>query len=122
MGQGMSSALRHRVDVVVQAGIDPESVLLDPSLDQGMTGQQSVRLLGALPRLTTLGHPVLVATSYEGAFGGLVARAPDERREASVVACAIAATLGARVFRVHDVRSVRGAVDLACAVTGPSVG
>jgi dihydropteroate synthase len=116
--EDVASTLTQLVDSAVRVGIDAESILVDPGLDLGKTWQQSVRLLGAVPRFAALGHPVLVAASNKIFLGELLGRETSERHDASVAACAIGAAAGARVFRVHDVRGARDAVDLACAATG----
>jgi dihydropteroate synthase len=40
----------------------------------------------------------------------------EERLEATIAACIVALERGARLFRVHDVRAVRRALDMADAI------
>jgi dihydropteroate synthase len=99
-----------------RVGLDEQRVILDPGIDLGKTWQQSLKLLACFDAFTVLGHPVLAAPSNKIFLGRLLNRGPADRGPATVAACALAVSLGARMVRVHDVHGVRDAVDLAAAV------
>jgi dihydropteroate synthase len=59
-----------------------------------------------LPRLTRLGHPVLVGTSRKGFIGRALDLPVQERLEGTAATVVWAVERGARIVRVHDVRQI----------------
>ncbi len=102
----------------VALGIDPASVLLDPTHDFGKNTWHSLHLLRCTPVLVALGHPVLMALSRKDFVGETLGLPVDERLEGTLAATAVAAWLGARVFRAHDVAATRRVLDLVASVRG----
>ncbi|WP_448059428.1 dihydropteroate synthase [Cellulomonas hominis] len=105
----------------VSLGIDPRSVLVDPTHDFGKNTWHSLHLVRRTEALVALGHPVLVALSRKDFVGETLGLAPEERLEGTLAATAVAAWLGARVFRAHDVRATRRVVDMVAAVRGDAL-
>ena len=68
--------------------------------------------------MTALGFPVLQALSRKDFVGETLDLPADERLEGSLAATAIAAWLGATVFRAHDVRATRRVVDMVASIRG----
>jgi dihydropteroate synthase len=99
------------IDDAVAAGVDPAKLIIDPGLGFAKTGQHNWALLHALPKLVTIGIPVLVGASRKRFLGTLLAgpdgavRPPDGRETATAVLSALAALHGAWGVRVHDVRA-----------------
>ena len=102
----------------VAAGVRPEGVLVDPTLDFGKTTRNSLRVLRATASVASLGHPVLQAISRKDFVGETLDLPADERLEGSLAATAVAAWLGATVFRTHDVRATRRVLDMVASVRG----
>jgi dihydropteroate synthase len=70
-----------------------------------------------LERLTALGFPVLVGPSRKRFIGEITGMAEPAKRVAGTVgACVAALDRGALLFRVHDVKPVRDALDVAWAI------
>jgi dihydropteroate synthase len=65
-----------------------------------------------------LGYPVLQALSRKDFVGEALGLEPDERLEGTLAATAVAAWLGATVFRAHDVRATRRVVDMVAVIRG----
>ena len=103
----------------VRAGVSPESVLVDPAHDFGKNTWQSLEVTRRLGELSGTGWPVLVAVSHKDFIGETLGLPVQQRGEGTLAAIAICAWLGARVFRVHDVRSTRAALDAVAALTQP---
>ncbi len=96
------------------AGVSDASIVLDPGLGFSKRTQHSTAMLAQLPRLVALGRPVLVGPSRKRFVGDLAGGLPpEERLEATLAACVVALLHGARLFRVHDPRPVRRALDVA---------
>lgn len=100
----------------VGLGVDPASVLVDATLDFGKTTWHSLHLLRRTPRIVQIGHPVLMAISRKDLVGETLDLPPEQRLEGTLAATSVAAWLGARVFRVHDVASTRRALDMVAAI------
>ena len=111
-------ALDERVLLAEKAGIPRERIVVDPGLGFGKTATESFELLARLDELDALGCPVLVGHSHKSMFDH-VDRTPDDRRDATVAATALAAERGADIVRVHDVAENRAAVDVQQAVDDP---
>jgi dihydropteroate synthase len=101
-----------------QAGIPAERILVDPTLDFGKTTAHSLRVLRHTGDLAALGYPVLQALSRKDFVGESLGLAPEDRLEGTLAATAIAAWLGATVFRAHDVRATRRVVDMVAVIRG----
>jgi dihydropteroate synthase len=110
--------LREGAERAVTAGIPAERVLVDPTLDFGKTTAHSLTLLRHTAAIVDLGYPVLQALSRKDFVGETLDLPPDDRLEGTLAATAVAAWLGATVFRAHDVRATRRVVDMVATIRG----
>lgn len=102
------------------AGVASEAIVLDPGIGFAKRGEHSVAVLRDLARVLALGRPVMVGASRKRFVGALTGVAyPPHRVHGSVGAHVAALARGARLFRVHDVRAHREALDVAWAILGP---
>jgi dihydropteroate synthase len=109
--------LRAQVDAALRAGIADECIVVDPGIGFSKRSEQSLALIAALPRLTAWGFPVLVGASRKRFIGELTGVAqPAERVHGTTGANVAALERGALLFRVHDVRAARQALDVAWAI------
>ncbi|SDL08312.1 dihydropteroate synthase [Tessaracoccus oleiagri] len=100
------------------AGVRPDGVLVDPTLDFGKRTIDSLALVRATDRIVALGHPVLQAISRKDFVGEALDLPVDDRLEGTLAATAIAAWQGATVFRAHDVRATRRVLDMVASIRG----
>jgi dihydropteroate synthase len=116
--------LHERVEAVIEGGIAPERIVVDPGLGFSKEAAHDLKLLAHLEELRALGHPLLVAASRKRFLGHVLAGdqgAPPPARErdaATAAVSAIAAHQGAWAVRVHEVRATADAVRVARAVEG----
>jgi dihydropteroate synthase len=68
--------------------------------------------------VVALGFPVLQALSRKDFVGETLDLPADDRLEGTLAATAVAAWLGASVFRAHDVRATRRVVDMVASIRG----
>jgi dihydropteroate synthase len=105
------------LDRLEQAGVDRERIAIDPGIGFGKRAHHSLVLLANLDRLARHGVPVMIGTSRKGFLAKVTG---DETREgqdrATAITTALAYTLGARAFRVHDVANSRDALAVAGAI------
>ncbi|WP_377269980.1 dihydropteroate synthase [Peterkaempfera sp. SMS 1(5)a] len=118
----VAKELQQRMEAVVEAGVRPSQVILDPGLGFAKNAAQDWALLGGLDALVALGRPVLVAASRKRFLGALLAdpatgepRPPRQRDDATAAVSALSAQAGAWAVRVHDVRASADAVRVVAA-------
>ena len=97
-------------------GCAPEQLVIDPGIGFGKSARGNLELIAGLDRLAELGRPILVGPSRKRFIGETLDLPVTERLEGTIAACLAALWRGARLFRVHDVRAVRRALDLAWAI------
>jgi dihydropteroate synthase len=99
------------------AGVERERIVLDPGIGFSKRGEHSLAVLSQLARLTRLGFPILVGVSRKRFIGEITGVAvPSERVAGTIGANVVALERGARLFRVHDVKPARHALDVAWAI------
>jgi dihydropteroate synthase len=110
------SDLQRAVDVARGRGCSREQIVVDPGIGFGKSAAGNLELIAGIGRLLDLGCPVLVGPSRKSFIGEILDVPLEERIEGTIAACLGALERGARLFRVHDVRQVRRALDLAWAI------
>lgn len=120
--QEVQGFLRARLKVLTEAGVSQGRILVDLGFGFGKTLEHNVTLMQALLQFAGLGAGVLVGVSRKRMIGELLGQQnPAERVHGSVGAAVFAATQGAAVLRVHDVRATREALTVFHALASPSV-
>jgi dihydropteroate synthase len=103
--------------LVERAGVERGRIALDPGVGFSKRSEHSLAVLAAIPRFAALGYPLVVGASRKRFIGELTGVSnPTERVEGTVGANVMALALGARIFRVHDVRATRHALDVGWAI------
>ncbi|MFB8025180.1 dihydropteroate synthase [Streptomyces sp. NPDC056465] len=116
--------LRERMEAVIEGGVAPEKLVIDPGLGFAKDAAQDLALVAHLDRLRELGRPLLVAASRKRFLGHVLAGGaatppPARERDAATAAVsALSAAAGAWAVRVHAVRPTADAVRVARAVEG----
>lgn len=101
-----------------QAGIQRRHLLLDPGFGFGKRLEHNLSLLKHLSHLVESGYPVLVGMSRKSMIGTVLDQPVEARLHGSVAAATLAAWLGAKVIRVHDVKATVEAMKMVAAVQG----
>lgn len=116
--------LARRVDAVIDAGVDPGCIVIDPGLGFGKRPEHNWPLLASLADVAALTRgrfPVLVGASRKRFLGNLLAGPDGTPRPfgdcdgATVAVTALAAAGGAWCVRVHQVPFNADAVRVAAA-------
>jgi dihydropteroate synthase len=108
--------LSERAERAMSAGVSPENIVLDPGIGFGKTLDHNLLLLKNLGDISVLGFPVLIGTSRKSFIGKLTSEDDAGGRVFGTVATSVLAyERGARLFRVHDVRANRDALEVAAA-------
>ena len=101
----ISRELKLRVEALLEAGISPQNLVLDPGLGFAKSEAHNWQMLGRLDELKALGFPLLVGASRKRFLTALL---PDDasiedRDNATVAVSVLAANAGVWGIRVHDV-------------------
>ena len=110
------AALEEAARRAVQAGVPWESIILDPGLGFGKTGEHNLALLRRLPELRELGRPVLVGSSRKSTIGQVLDLPVEERLEGTAATVALSIAGGADIVRVHDVKAMARVARMSDAV------
>ena len=102
----------------VAIGVRRDGILIDPTHDFGKNTWHSLQLTRSLGELVGTGWPVLVSMSRKDFVGETLDIPVEERLPGTVAATAVAAWLGVRVFRAHDVIATRQVLDMVGAIRG----
>lgn len=108
--------LLQAVDRAVGRGVSREQIVLDPGLGFSKTPAQSYEALRGVPALAAEGFAVMVGPSRKRFLDPAARLDPAQRDHATAAACVAGYLLGAALFRVHNVRLAREAVDVAHAI------
>ena len=108
--------LMESVEIGKKAGIENNSIILDPGIGFGKTVEQNLELLDRCGELRDLGYPLLVGPSRKSFIGYTLDLPPDQRVEGTAAAVAIAIARGADIVRVHDVEEMLRVVKMTDAI------
>jgi dihydropteroate synthase len=102
----------------VTAGARRDGIAIDPAHDFGKNSRHSLLLTRHTDGLVATGWPVLMAMSRKDFVGEVLDLLPDERLDGTLAATAVAAWLGARIFRAHDVVATKRVLMMVAAIRG----
>lgn len=115
--QEVLAALQQRIAAAQAAGVRADKIIIDPGIGFGKRKQDNLALLAALDKLVALGFPVLLGTSRKRFMGAICqVDTPAELVTATAVTTALGVMAGVGIFRVHDIKENRQALDVAWAV------
>ena len=106
------------VDRALHAGVEPERIIIDPAHDFGKNSWHSLEITRRLGELTATGWPVLLSASHKDFVGETLGAGIEDRLSGTLAVTALAAWLGARIFRAHNVTETRQALDMVSAIQG----
>lgn len=112
-------------DRLVQAGANPQQILIDPGFGFGKTLEHNLLLLRSISRFSKA-QPTLVGVSRKSMIASLMVAPnaapppPAQRAPGSVIAGLWAASQGAQVLRVHDVSQTAQALKIWQALRIPA--
>jgi len=115
--------LSGRLQAALGCGVDSVAIILDPGLGFGKTVAHNLALIRGIPRLIESSYPILLGHSRKSFLGKALGvegdSVPKEKRLAAGLALtALARSLGARLFRVHEVGPHLEALRMAEALAG----
>ncbi len=119
--ENIRQMLAARIEDAVDAGLNRDTLAIDPGIGFGKTTEHNVRLITHLDRFSSLGLPVVVGLSRKRFIGALTGMPAGERLAGSLAGLSCAVQKGANVMRVHDVAESAQAARVAAAIHNPRV-
>ncbi|MCK5237100.1 MAG: dihydropteroate synthase [Deltaproteobacteria bacterium] len=101
--------LLERVDAAVSAGIDKNSIAIDPGIGFGKSVDGNVEVINRLKELRSIGCPVVLGTSRKSFIGSITGGNNKERLSGTLATVTAGILNGADIVRVHDVREAKEA-------------
>ena len=102
----------------LKAGVDADRIIINPAHDFGKNTWQSLEITARLSELTATGWPVLLSASHKDFVGESLDAGLDDRLAGTLAVTSVGAWLGVRVFRAHDVKETRQALDMVASIKG----
>ncbi len=103
--------LEARIDSAIEAGVNPEQIIIDPGLGFSKLPEHNWELLKNIDRIALLGYPILIGASRKRFLGELTGAVnPDERESASIAVTAMMAKQNIWAVRTHSVKPHRDAI------------
>ncbi|TCP66229.1 dihydropteroate synthase [Baia soyae] len=96
--------LQDSIQLVMQAGVKPDRIWLDPGIGFAKSLQENVWVMQHLDQLVKMGYPVLLGTSRKSMIGKILDLPPTERVEGTLATVGFGIQKGCQVMRVHDVQ------------------
>lgn len=113
----IAAELQISVSRALLAGIPRNRIAIDPGIGFGKDSGGNLEILRRLAELKFLGLPILIGTSRKSFIGAVLGKnSASERLYGTASTVALSVANGASILRVHDVRAMRDAADMARAV------
>ncbi len=108
---------QERIKFAIDNGIERNRLIIDPGIGFGKRIVDNLEILKRLREFTCFGLPVLIGISRKSFIGKISGDIPaDERLPGTIASCVYAYTAGAKIFRVHDVKEIKQAIEIASAI------
>jgi len=108
--------LKERMEKAIEAGVDPEKIIVDPGIGFGKTVEHNLELIRDLWRLRTLGRPILLGPSNKSFIGKALKAEKDDRFEGSAASVVAGILSGADIIRVHEPGKMKKFASMAAAI------
>ncbi len=95
--------LQQRLGAAIQAGINWQSICLDPGIGFGKTHDHNLQLLRGVHSFLDFNRPILVGHSRKGFVGKCIGDSNADRMAGTLAVSLAMALAGVHIVRVHDV-------------------
>lgn len=108
--------LSNSIDIALDAGVEFESIAIDPGIGFGKTVWHNISIIQNLLSFKSLKRPVLIGASRKSFLGHITGRDVKEREDATTASDVILTLYGADIIRVHNVRAALDAIKISMAL------
>jgi dihydropteroate synthase len=89
-----------------------KKIICDPGIGFGKTVEHNLQILKRLKEFKVLEKPLLIGTSRKSFINKTIGGEPTDRLEGTIASNVVACMNGAHIFRVHDVKACKRALEL----------
>ncbi|MDX5475408.1 MAG: dihydropteroate synthase [Bacillaceae bacterium] len=114
----MISDLSDSVQLVKEAGVKDEMIILDPGIGFAKSMDDNLTVIRHLNEFTQLGYPVLLGTSRKRFIGHVLDLPANERMEGTGATVCLGIERGCHIVRVHDVKEIARMAKMMDAMLG----
>ena len=100
------ASLVSSVENAMEAGVQPENIIIDPGLGFGKTLEHNLEVVRKLSELRNIAPAILVGPSRKSMVGRTLDLPVNQRVEGTAAVVALCIANGADVARVHDVQAM----------------
>ena len=104
--------LHQQVEEAIAAGIDAGNIILDPGFGFGKRFEDNCQLMRHIADFVATGYRILIGVSRKSMIAHALNLPVEQRTTASVALAVMSYLQGAHIFRVHDVKETRQALDM----------
>lgn len=108
--------MRESIRIAKEAGVDEETMILDPGIGFGKTYEMNLELLKYLEDFHQFGYPMMLAASRKSVIGAALGLPVDERVEGTMVTTVMAVMKRYAFVRVHDIKENLRAIQMTKAI------
>ena len=113
----INTFLLARAEAAMEMGIRQENLVIDPGIGFGKSKRDNLDIIVNLDSFTATGHKVLLGASRKRFMGSICAISSySELVGATCATTALGVFAGVHIFRVHDIKENRQALDVAWAL------
>ena len=113
--------LKIALENCLEIGIKSDSIIIDPGIGFAKTPEQNLEILHQLSEFKVLKKPILIGTSRKSFISKILNCTPNERLAGTIASCVLAATNGAHILRVHDIKPLVQAAAVTDAINSEGV-
>ncbi len=108
--------MKKQLAIAADAGIKPSQLIIDPGVGFAKSRDEDAAIIHSLPLFVEFDLPILLGTSRKRLINSIL-NVPPEQRDVGTAATTVYGYMkGARIFRVHNVRVNKEALDVAIAL------
>jgi dihydropteroate synthase len=96
--------LKESINLALTNGVKEDKIIIDPGIGFAKNYEQNLEVMNKLEMLSTLGYPVLLATSKKSMIGNALNLPPEEREEGTLATTVIGIMKNCDFVRVHDIK------------------
>jgi dihydropteroate synthase len=108
--------LRASVAIAKAAGVEDQSIWLDPGIGFAKEYVDNLIIMGRLEEFVRLGYPVLLGTSRKRFIRHTLGLPADDVVEGTAATVALGIAQGCQIVRVHDVKQMKRVAAMADAI------
>jgi dihydropteroate synthase len=113
--------LKERITTATSYGIEKEKIIIDPGIGFGKRIEDNFTLINNIHFLNRLERPILLGISRKSFIGKILNLTEHVRLEGTIASSVLSAVNGAHILRVHDVGSVKKAVQVADSILNETI-